>query len=101
MEKYLIRNGLIWQARISPNLARSIGTILRKIKPPRAGLSRRRVDPRRRERETTMAMPADISDFASTGAVKSPAARAVRRLAALAAIALLPWAGIAVLVRLL
>jgi hypothetical protein len=48
-----------------------------------------------------MAMPADISDFASTGAVKSPAARAVRRLAALAAIALLPWAGIAVLVRLL
>ena len=46
-----------------------------------------------------MAMPADISDFARGGAVKSPATIAVKRLAAMAAIVLLPWAGIAALVR--
>jgi hypothetical protein len=46
-----------------------------------------------------MAMLADISDFASAGAAKSPAAIVIKRLATVIGLALLPWAGIAVLVR--
>jgi hypothetical protein len=49
----------------------------------------------------TMAMPADISDFARSGAVKSSAAAIALRLALWAAAALLPWAGIGALVGIL
>jgi hypothetical protein len=48
----------------------------------------------------TMAMPADISDFARAGAVKSRDTIALR-LAVWCAAALLPWAGIGALVRIL
>lgn len=48
-----------------------------------------------------MAIPADISAFANAGAVKSPATIALKRLAAVAAIVLLPWASIAAFVRIL
>lgn len=48
-----------------------------------------------------MAMPADISDFAREGAVKSRDTTIALRLAVWCAAALLPWAGIGALVRIL
>ena len=52
-------------------------------------------------RGMTMAMPADVSDFARAGAVKSRDATIALRLAVWVAVALLPWAGIGALVGIL
>jgi hypothetical protein len=49
----------------------------------------------------TMAMPADISGFANAGMIRLPATLVVKRVATVIGLALLPWAGIAVLVRVL
>jgi hypothetical protein len=49
----------------------------------------------------TMAMPADVSDFARAGAVKSRETTIALRLAVWLAAALLPWAGIGAVVGIL
>jgi hypothetical protein len=48
-----------------------------------------------------MAMPAEFSDFARAGAVKSGDARIALRLAVWVAAALLPWAGIGAVIGIL